>query len=45
LKSGITLEQLNPFSKKMDDNEAAEQLNSARDILFKRLQKRHDLRA
>jgi hypothetical protein len=29
LKSGITLEQLNAFSKKMNDNEVTEQLNTA----------------
>jgi hypothetical protein len=45
LKSGITLEQLNAFSKKMNDNEAAEQLNTARDTLVKQLHERHDLRA
>jgi len=40
-----TLEQLNAFSKKMNDNEAAEQLSKARDALFKQLHERHDLRA
>jgi hypothetical protein len=45
LKSDITLEQLNAFSKKMNDNEAAEQLSTARDTLFKQLHERHDLRA
>ena len=35
LKLGITLEQLNAFSKKMNNNEAAEQLNTARDTFFK----------
>jgi hypothetical protein len=45
LKPDITREQLNAFSKKMNDNEAAEQLNTARDTLFKQLHERHDLRA
>ena len=45
LKPDITLEKLNAFSKEMNDNEAAEQLNSARDYLFKQLHERHDLRA
>jgi hypothetical protein len=45
LKPSITLEQLNASSKKANDNEAAEQLNTARDTLFKQLHERHDLRA
>jgi mannitol/fructose-specific phosphotransferase system IIA component (Ntr-type) len=45
LKADITLAQLNAFSKKMNDNEAAEQLTTARDTLFKQLHERYDLRA
>jgi hypothetical protein len=45
LKPDITLDQLNAFSQKMNDNDAAEQLNTARDTLFKQLHERHDLRA
>ena len=37
LKPGSTLETLDDFAKQMTDNEAAEQLNSARDKLFKQL--------
>ena len=36
LKSGITLKKLNAFACAMTDNEAAEQMNTARDKLFKR---------
>ncbi len=35
LKSGVALKQLDAFAREMTDNEAAEQLNSARDALFK----------
>jgi transposase InsO family protein len=35
LKSGITFKKLDAFANDMTDNEAAEQLNSARDKLFK----------
>ena len=45
LKSNVTLKQLNAFSQKMNDNEAAEQLNIARDTLFKLLHERLNLRA
>jgi hypothetical protein len=45
LKPDINSEQLDAFSKKTNDNEAAEQLNTARDTLFKQLHERHDLRA
>jgi transposase InsO family protein len=45
LKLNITLEQLSAFSKEMNDNEAAEQLNTARDTLFRQLHERHDVRA
>jgi hypothetical protein len=45
LKPDITLEQLNAFSKKMNNNEADEQLNKARDTLFEQLHERHDCRA
>ena len=37
LKKGITLKQLDAFANEMNDNEAAEQLNSAKDQLFKQL--------
>jgi len=45
LKAGITLKQLDAFSDEMTDNEAAEQLNSARDLLFKQLHERLKIRA
>jgi len=35
LKKGITLKQLDAFANEMNDNDAAEQLNSAKDQLFK----------
>lgn len=35
LKPGISLQQLETFAKEMTDNEAAEQLNTARRMLFK----------
>lgn len=35
LKPGISLQQLEAFAKEMTNNEAAEQLNTARRILFK----------
>ncbi|MFT5506148.1 MAG: hypothetical protein ACI8XC_003874, partial [Gammaproteobacteria bacterium] len=34
LKPGTTVEQLNVFSQEMNDNAAAEQINTARDTLF-----------
>ena len=37
LKSGVTFEALDAFMAEMTDNEAAEQLNSARNQLFKQL--------
>ncbi len=37
LKPGITFKELNAFAKEMNDNEAAEQLNSAKNQLFKQL--------
>jgi len=40
LKSGITFKKLDVFAKQMTDNEAAEQLNSARDKLFQQLHDR-----
>ena len=40
LKSGITLKMLDAYANEMTDNEAAEQLNSARDYLFKQLHER-----
>lgn len=45
LKPGITLKQLNAFACQMSDNEAAEQLNLARDQLFKQLHERLKIRA
>ncbi len=45
LKKGITLKQLDAFAKEMNDNEAAEQLNSAKDQLFKQLHERLKLGA
>lgn len=40
LKSGISLKQRDAFAKEMNDNEAAEQLNSAKNQLFKQLHER-----
>lgn len=40
LKPGITFNQLDDFAAQMTDNEAAEQLNTARDNLFKQLHER-----
>lgn len=45
LKRGITLKNLNAFASEMTDNEAAEQMNMARDNLFKLLHERLELRA
>ncbi len=45
LKSGFTIKELNAFAAEMTDNEAAEQLNSARDKLFNQLRERLELRA
>lgn len=45
LKSGITFKNLDAFAGEMTDNEAAEQLNSARDHLFKQLHERLKIRA
>ena len=45
LKKGSTLKQLDAFTKEMNDNEAAKQLNSAKNQLFKQLHERHKLRA
>ncbi len=45
LKPGITFKTLDAFASKMTDNEAAEQLNSARDHLFKQLHERLKIRA
>ena len=45
LKSGITLKMLDAYANEMTDNEAAEQLNSARDHLFKQLHERLKIRA
>jgi hypothetical protein len=40
LKSGITFKKLNAFANEITDNEATEQLNSARDELFNQLHER-----
>ena len=45
LKPGITFKKLDAFAAEMTDNEAAEQLNSARDHLFKQLHERLKIRA
>lgn len=37
LKKGLTLKQLDEFALEMSDNEAARQLNRAKDLLFKRI--------
>lgn len=45
LKKGITLKQLDAFAREMNDNDAAEQLNSAKNQLFKQLHERLKLGA
>ena len=45
LKTGVTFKILDAFMAKMTGNEAAEQLNSARDHLFKQLHERLKIRA
>ncbi|MFT5691678.1 MAG: transposase InsO family protein [Oceanicoccus sp.] len=45
LKPGVTFKALDAFMAEMTDNEAAEQLNSARDHLFKQLHERLKIRA
>ena len=45
LKKGFTFKQLDAFAKEMNDNEAAEQLNSAKNQLFKQLHERLKIRA
>jgi len=45
LKKGITLKQLDAFAIEMNDNDAAEQLNSAKNQLFKQLHERLKLGA
>lgn len=45
LKPEVTLKQLDAFAKEMNDNEAAEQLNSAKNQLFKQLHERLKIRA
>jgi transposase InsO family protein len=45
IKAGITFRNLDAFANEMTDNEAAEQLNSARDHLFKQLHERLKIRA
>jgi hypothetical protein len=45
LKPGIAFKMLDVFASEMTDNEAAEQLNSARDQLFKQLHERLKIEA
>lgn len=45
LRRGVTLSELDAFALEMTDNEAAEQLNSAKDTLFKQLHERLKMRA
>ncbi len=45
LKPGITFKQLDAFVQQMTDNDAAEQLHSARDQLFKQLHERLKMKA
>lgn len=45
LRPGVTFKNLDAFASQMTDNEAAEQLNSARDLLFKQLYERLRMRA
>jgi hypothetical protein len=45
LKHGITFKKLNEFAKEMTDNEAAEQMNLARDKLFNQLHEHIKIRA
>ena len=45
MKSGITFKTLDAFANEITDNKAAEQLNSARDLLFKQLHERLKPRA
>lgn len=40
LKPGITFKSLDAYANEMTDNEAAEQLNAARDHLFRQLHER-----
>ena len=44
LNPGVTIKKLNAFAAKITDNEAAEQMDSARDNLFKQLHERLALR-
>ena len=41
----ITFQQLDAFARAMTDDDAAEQLNSARDQLFKQLHERLKMKA
>ena len=45
LKPGVTFKKLDAFAREMTDNEAVEQLHSARDNLFKQLHERLKVRA
>lgn len=40
LKKGVTFKLLDAYAKEMNDNQAAEQLHAARDLLFKQLHER-----
>ena len=45
LKPGVTFKMLDAFASEMTDNDAAEQLNAARDHLFRQLHERLKIRA
>ena len=45
LKHGISLKKLDEFAQEMTDNEAAEQMNLARDKLFNQLHEHIKMRA
>ncbi len=45
LKPGMTFKKLDAFANEMTDNEAVEQMNTARDLLFKQLHERLKLQA
>ncbi len=45
LEPGVTFKKLDAFANQMTDNKAAEELNSARDLLFNQLHERLKIRA
>ncbi len=45
LKPGVTFKKLDAYANEMTDNEAAEELNSARDYIFNQLHERLKIRA